>query len=112
MNEHHDNTEQPRVLHLLPPRKRKPANRKPAPDWVFETPCEPTYMLTMVTEDGAVDEVYMTREEFIALKHALAVRRRYNLDMPANRASEALYRGCELTAPEPKAAERKRKRVN
>lgn len=48
-------------------------------DWIQETPRECEYNLIMFSQDGAgIQEIYMTRDEFIALKARLAELRGYS----------------------------------
>lgn len=50
------------------------------PDWVTSTHPEHTYQLVVFeSNDSGVEEVGMTRDEYIALKHHLAAMRGYTL---------------------------------
>jgi hypothetical protein len=49
------------------------------PDWVNKTPDECSYVLSMYeTGGGSVDEVWITRDEYIRLKRHLAALRAYS----------------------------------
>lgn len=86
----------------MPATKRTPKSHK-IPDWVTETPESESYGLTMWDGSGGpVQEIDMTRAEFLALKEHLATMRGYN----ASTASPATAATAENrpSAEEPKPA--------
>lgn len=58
------------------------------PEWALQTPPENSYDLTMFDSGGdSIEEVELSRAEYIALKRHLAVMRGY--EMPDEGAGEA-----------------------
>jgi hypothetical protein len=61
-------------------KRKSPTPAAPAPEWVTETPAPCDYQLIMWASDGdCVEEVDCSREEYEALKLALARMRGYKL---------------------------------
>ena len=74
--------------------------REPAPDWVWSTPWEVEYSLSMINEGEDAECIYLSRDEYIALKHYLARVRNYDLDtVKARTCEDALNHHTELTLP-------------
>src|ERR1043166_2560438 len=54
--------------------------REPAPDWVWSTPWEIEYSLSMINDGGEdTERIDLTRDEYISIKHHLARLRGYDL---------------------------------
>jgi len=60
---------------------------KPLPDWATTTPCEQEYELSMWDSDEAVQNIHMSRDEYLALKAHLANLRGY--EVPAKIEADA-----------------------
>ena len=73
--------------------------REPAPDWVWSTPWEVEYSLSMINEGEDAECIYLSRDEYIALKHYLARVRNYDLDT-VKACEDALNHHTELTLPQ------------
>jgi len=75
--------------------------RDPTPDWVWATPFEVEYSLSMINEGEDAECIYLSRDEYIALKHYLARVRNYDLDsVKARTTGDALNHHTELTLPQ------------
>jgi hypothetical protein len=78
---------------MITTKKNSKATRKPttppAPEWVTRTP-EPGYNLTMFgADDDAAQDINLTRDEYLALKRALAKMRGYKLPEPEGKEGDA-----------------------
>lgn len=70
-------------------RCRNQRHSEPIPDWVTDTPDECVYDLAMFEGGGgSLQEISLSRDEFLALKMHLAAARGYTTGDPAERVAE------------------------
>jgi hypothetical protein len=83
--------------------------REPAPEWVWSTPWEAEYSLSMLNDGGEdTERIDLTREEYVSIKHHLARIRGYDLSsVMAKTDEDAIRRAAELTLPQPAPKKRK-----
>lgn len=86
---------------IKPERKKNMAKNKNVPDWVSNTPPDHSYSLSMYeNSDAAIEEIELTRAEYIMLKTHIATMRGYcvskeaatGADIKIERATEAELR--------------------
>jgi hypothetical protein len=78
--------------------KQQTKKTEPAPDWVYSTPEDYSYFLGMVESGGDhAEDIDLTREEYITVKHFIAEMRGHDLTPPENTDELRLSHNREIT---------------